>query len=95
MRFGDGVLFAERANESEHSACLSPYGTKAQRKQVLTAHILLFVQDPKPGELAMGRVNLGEIREEARTREPFNTLGRPVARSEKLIELGNSWFSPK
>jgi len=31
----------------------------------------------------------------ARTREPCNTLGRAVARSEKLIELGNSWFSPK
>ena len=64
-------------------------------KASVNSAYLLFVQDPKPGELAMGRVNLGEIREEARTREPFNTLGRPVARSEKLIELGNSWFSPK
>ncbi len=52
-------------------------------------------EDPKPSELAMTRVNPVEIRGEARTREPCNTLGRVVARSEKLIELGNSWFSPK
>ena len=55
----------------------------------------LYVQDPKPSELAMDRVNEREISQEARTREPFNTLGRSAARSEKLIELGNSWFSPK
>ena len=35
----------------------------------------LYVQDPKPSELAMARVNSAEMREEARTREPFNTLG--------------------
>ena len=32
-------------------------------------------EDPKPSELAMARVNPAEMREEARTREPFNTLG--------------------
>ena len=32
-------------------------------------------RDPKPSELAMARVNPAEMREEARTREPFNTLG--------------------
>jgi hypothetical protein len=32
-------------------------------------------EDPKPGELAMDRVKVGESRPEARTREPFNTLG--------------------
>jgi hypothetical protein len=52
-------------------------------------------EDPKPSELATARVNLTERSGEARTREPFNTLGRAVVRSEKLIELGNSWFSPK
>ena len=46
-------------------------------------------------ELAMARVNSDESQKEARTSEPCNTLGRAVVRSEKLIELGNSWFSPK
>ena len=69
------MLFAERANESEHTVRLSPYGAKAQRKRALKAQIRLYAQDPKPSELAMARVNLEEIREEARTREPFNTLG--------------------
>ena len=32
-------------------------------------------RDPKPGELAMARVNPPEKVEEARTREPCNTLG--------------------
>jgi hypothetical protein len=31
--------------------------------------------DPKPSELAMSRVNSTEGWKEARTREPFNTLG--------------------
>ena len=31
--------------------------------------------DPKPGELPMSRVKCGEIRMEARTGEPFKTLG--------------------
>jgi len=31
--------------------------------------------DPKPSELAMARVSAAEKRQEARTREPFNTLG--------------------
>ena len=32
-------------------------------------------EDPKPSELTMTRVNPDESREEARTREPCNTLG--------------------
>ena len=31
--------------------------------------------DPKPSELAMARVNAAEKQQEARTREPCNTLG--------------------
>jgi hypothetical protein len=64
-------------------------------KASVKSAILEDAQDPKPSELAMTRVNFGEIQKEARTREPCNTLGRVVVRSEKLIELGNSWFSPK
>ena len=44
-------------------------------KASVNSAFLLCVRDPKPSELAMARVNPGEIREEARTREPFNTLG--------------------
>jgi hypothetical protein len=54
-----------------------------------------LADDPKPGELAMTRVNPDENQEEARTRGSCNILGRVVVRSEKLIEPGNSWFSPK
>ena len=53
------------------------------------------VDDPKPSELTMARVNFAERRKEARTRESFNSLGRAVVRRERLNELGNSWFSPK
>src|SRR3989344_9705930 len=55
------------------------------------SHIL----DPKPGELAMGRVKSRESEMEARTGWSCDSFGCPVVRSEKLIELGNSWFSPK
>jgi hypothetical protein len=34
-----------------------------------------YVQDPKPGELALGRVNSDENRREARTDTPCNTFG--------------------
>ena len=74
---------------------LIPFREEAKRKRVLKARFLLYALDPKPSELAMARMNSDESREEVRTREPSNTLGRVVARSEKLIELGNSWFSPK
>ena len=43
----------------------------------------------------MGRVKADENRLEARTGWSCNSFGRPVVRSEKLIEPGNSWFSPK
>ena len=72
---------------------------EAQRKRVLNARRgfchKLDNMNPKPSELTMARVRSVERRMEARTREPFNTLGRAVVRSEKLNELGNSWFSPK
>ena len=41
---------------------------------MLKAH-LESAGDPKPSELAMARVNPSEMMEEARTREPCNTLG--------------------
>ena len=62
---------------------------------MLKARFELSIQDPKPSELAIVRVNPSERKGEARTREPYNTLGGTVVRSKKLNELGNSWFSPK
>jgi len=47
-----------------------------------------FEIDPKPGDLPMSR-HFG------RTRVCGNILGRLVGRSERLIKLGNSWFSAK
>ena len=52
-------------------------------------------QDPKPGDLTMGRVKFREIGMEARTRMLCKTLGWPVVRGEIPIELGDSWFSSK
>jgi hypothetical protein len=80
MCFGDGVLFVERANESSLFLCLSGFAAKAKGNQVLIGRLSVFprrerARDPKPSELAMARVNSAEMREEARTREPFNTLG--------------------
>ncbi len=43
------------------------YGVEAERKRVLTGEHMQYVQDPKPGELALGRVKLCESRVEART----------------------------
>src|SRR3990167_3916039 len=43
----------------------------------------------------MSRVKFCESKMEARTRRLYNALGLLVVRSEKLIESGNSWFSPK
>ena len=80
MCFGDGVLFAERANESFIPICLSPSGMEAKGNQVLKARFPSFGKrlvwkDPKPSELAMARVSLVEKQEEARTREWSKTLG--------------------
>ena len=75
---------------------LSPFGVEAQRKRVLKARkIILDVQDPKPDELTMSRLNPCENEGEDRTSEACNPLGWLVVRSEKLIEFGNSWFFPK
>ena len=43
----------------------------------------------------MSRLNVVERQREGRTGEQCKTLGRLVGWSEKLIEPGNSWFSPK
>ena len=45
-----------------------------EKSSVNSAFKVIF-SDPKPGELIMARVNPREIEGEARTREPFNTLG--------------------
>ena len=73
---GDGVLFAERANEFFLPISLSAYGTEAQGNQVLKGRkIKLVGKDPKPDELVMTRMKLLEIRVEVRTRLSFNALG--------------------
>ena len=72
-----------------------PFWGEDEGKPSLKRAFLERAKDPKPSELAMARVNSQEIEEEARTSESCNTLGRAVVRSEKLNELGNSWFSPK
>ena len=45
------------------------------KASVKSAKLLESANDPKPGELTMNRVNPSESQGEARTREPFNTLG--------------------
>ena len=44
-------------------------------KASLNRAFIRLMEDPKPGELAMVRVNPVEKPGEARTREPCNTLG--------------------
>jgi hypothetical protein len=72
------VLFAERANESDHSARLSPFGVETQGNRVLKARRVfirtLSVRDPKPSELAMVRMNPDESQGEVRTDKPCNTF---------------------
>ena len=48
--------------------------------------------DPKPGELATARP---KVEPEGRTRGCCKTLGGAVARGDKPIKLGDSWFSAK
>jgi len=52
-----------------------PFWGVSEVKARVKSPILERAGDPKPGELAMARVNPREIVEEARTREPCNTLG--------------------
>ena len=70
------------------------WGAGTAKASVNSAN-LSNTKDPKPDELTMTRMNPAERRGEVRTREPCNTLGWVVVRSEKLIEFGNSWFFPK
>ena len=70
------------------------WGAGVAKASVNSAN-LLNVQDPKPDELTMSRLNPDENWGEDRTSDPCNNLGWLVVRSEKLIEFGNSWFFPK
>ena len=70
------------------------WGAGVAKASVKSANIS-NVQDPKPDELTMSRLNPDENWGEGRTRETCNPLGWPEVRSEKLIEFGNSWFFPK
>ena len=72
---GDGVLFVERANEFEHLLSSKGLHPGGKGKPSVNSAFLEGVRDPKPSELAMARVKVAERRPEARTREPFNTLG--------------------
>jgi len=53
------------------------------------------MEDPKPGELTMSRVNPGENRGEARTLQSYKSVGWLVVRGNMPIEPGDSWLSPK
>ena len=52
-----------------------PFWGEGVAKASVKSAFLLYAEDPKPSELAMARANPAEMREEARTREPCNTLG--------------------
>ena len=95
MRQCNGVPIEEWANDLFYIACLNPIRVEAQGNQVLIGRIWQCKIDPKPDELALARMKSRESEAEVRTSEPFKTLGWAEVRSEKLIESGNSWFSPK
>ena len=69
-------------------------GGEGKPNRVNSAYKLITL-DPKPSELTMGRVKFREIEMEARTRLFRKILGWPVVSGEMLIELGDSWLSPK
>ena len=69
------MLFAERANEFEYSILSKPLRGGGVAKASVNSANLSNIQDPKPDELAMGRMNLAERREEVRTSDPCNNLG--------------------
>lgn len=50
---------------------------------------------PKPSDLTMGSLKPLKMKVEERTGDCGKNLGRPVVRGDKLIELGDSWFSAK
>ena len=54
---GDGVLFAERANESKYIASSNPVSGEGTAKASVKSAFMLCVWDPKPSELTMARVN--------------------------------------
>ena len=55
---GDGVLFAERANELLLAAWLIRRGGRAIAKASLKRRLWSLAIDPKPSDLAMARVKL-------------------------------------
>ena len=71
----DGVLFAERANESEYLVLPKPLWGVGPAKASVNSANLSNIQDPKPDELAMSRMNPAERRGEVRTSEMCNPLG--------------------
>ena len=54
------MLFAERANEFEYLILSKPLWGAGVAKASVNSANLSNVQDPKPDELAMGRMNLNE-----------------------------------
>jgi len=71
----DGVLFAERANEFEYSILSKPLRGGGVAKASVNSANTSNIQDPKPDELALSRMNSDESRREVRTRESCNSLG--------------------
>lgn len=69
------MLFAERANEFEYSVLSKPlWGADVAKASVNSAN-LSHIQDPKPDELTMSRMNPDENWGEVRTSESCNSLG--------------------
>ena len=69
------MLFAERANEFEYSILSKPlWGAGVAKASVNSANIS-NVQDPKPDELTLSRMNPCENEGEVRTSEACNPLG--------------------
>ena len=65
---------------------------KARLSDCLWSHELFWL-DPKPSDLPFGRLKRFYV--EGRTRACSSMLRRLVGRGERLIELGDSWFSAK
>ena len=69
------MLFAERANEFEYSILSKPFWGAGAAKASVNSANLSNVQDPKPDELTMSRMNPDENWGEVRTSEACNPLG--------------------
>ena len=69
------MLFAERANEFEYLILSKPLWGAGVAKASVNSANLSNVQDPKPDELTMSRLNPDENWGEDRTSDPCNNLG--------------------